>query len=551
MQAILALEDGRIFRGESHGAAVSAAGEVVFNTSLTGYQEIFTDPSYAGQIVVLTNPQIGNYGTNAADTEAQKPYIEGLVTREFSPVSSNWRSEQVADEYLERHGVPVISEIDTRALVRHLRTYGVDARRDFDDGDRAPKRWWRRPRPCRRWTACDLASVVIDQGNVRMGDREHRTANAVLGLMPEAPADDLHVVAYDYGIKHNILRMLTSEGCRVTVVPAQTPAEDVLALKPDGIFLSNGPGDPEPLHYAQENIRKLAGRKPIFGICLGHQLIGLALGGKTYKLKFGHHGGNHPVQQTDTRQDRDHRAQPQLRHRSGFAEAERGRSDAHRPERQHARRPAPSLAAALQRAVPSRGESRAARLALPLPRLPQDDGGVEAVNARSYCLLAVAAAVLPAAGHAGRASVGLRHRSALGLPDKAAMSYVSRCLGRRRRVPSSYIRAAAGMSRKICASSFSERQGNMEGIAMVWKLKDLPRAVYQWNHDGEFNRDVVACLDSSGKVIRSESQYTPGESEPDQRWIYMHTLTTAGHHGNLQGSAASQTGRDIPEDGRI
>ena len=297
MQAILALEDGRIFRGESHGAGGERAGEVVFNTSLTGYQEIFTDPSYAGQIVVLTNPQIGNYGTNAADAEAQKPYIEGLVTREFSPVSSNWRSEQVADEYLERHGVPVISEIDTRALVRHLRTYGV-MRGVISTNGGSQKRWWPRPRRNRGWT------VAISRAWYRPKKRTNGVANTqpipIPGLMPEAPAQNLHVVAYDYGIKHNILRMLTREGARVTVVPAQTSAEDVLALKPDGIFLSNGPGDPEPLHYAHENIRKLAGKKPIFGICLGHQLIGLALGGKSYKLKFGHHGGNHPVQQTDS-----------------------------------------------------------------------------------------------------------------------------------------------------------------------------------------------------------------------------------------------------------
>lgn len=296
MQAILALEDGRIFRGESHGAAGERAGEVVFNTSLTGYQEIFTDPSYAGQIVVLTNPQIGNYGTNAADNEARKPYIEGLVTREFSPVSSNWRSEQVADEYLERHGVPAISEIDTRSLVRHLRTYGVMrgviSTVRFNEEELVAT-----ARAVPRMDGTDLASVVSTRESYTW-DRE-RSGVLVPGI--DAPAEqNLHVVAYDYGIKHNILRMLDCEGCRVTVVPAQTCAEDVLALKPDGIFLSNGPGDPEPLRYAQENIRKLAGKKPIFGICLGHQLIGLALGGKSYKLKFGHHGGNHPVQHKET-----------------------------------------------------------------------------------------------------------------------------------------------------------------------------------------------------------------------------------------------------------
>ena len=297
MQAILALEDGRIFRGEGYGAKGECYGEVVFNTSLTGYQEIFTDPSYAGQIVVLTNPQIGNYGTNAADNEANKPYIEGLVTREFSPISSNWRSQQVADEYLERFNVPVISEIDTRALVRHLRNNGV-MRGVISSIETDPEILVQKARSIRKMDGTDLASVVTTKTRYEWEPEPDP-------LQPEEnatpmPRPDLHVVAYDYGIKRNILRMLSREGCRVTVVPAQTSAEDVLAMNPDGVFLSNGPGDPEPLGYAQETIRQLAGKKPIFGICLGHQLIGLALGGKTYKLKFGHHGGNHPVQQTET-----------------------------------------------------------------------------------------------------------------------------------------------------------------------------------------------------------------------------------------------------------
>ncbi|MBT9330742.1 glutamine-hydrolyzing carbamoyl-phosphate synthase small subunit [Paracidobacterium acidisoli] len=298
MQAILALEDGRIFRGEGHGAKGECYGEVVFNTSLTGYQEIFTDPSYAGQIVVLTNPQIGNYGTNAADNEANKPYIEGLVTREFSPISSNWRSQQVTDEYLERYQVPAISEIDTRALVRHLRTNGV-MRGVISSIESDPDALVKKARAIRRMDGTDLAKVVSTKARYEWED------DGVDPLRTDEPVEetarpDLHVVAYDFGIKHNILRMLSREGCRVTVVPAQTSAEDVLSLNPDGIFLSNGPGDPEPVTYAQENIRRLAGKKPIFGICLGHQLIGLALGGRTYKLKFGHHGGNHPVKNSVT-----------------------------------------------------------------------------------------------------------------------------------------------------------------------------------------------------------------------------------------------------------
>jgi carbamoyl-phosphate synthase small subunit len=298
MLAILALEDGRIFRGEGYGAKGECYGEVVFNTSLTGYQEIFTDPSYAGQIVVLTNPQIGNYGTNSADNEANKPYIEGLVTREFSPISSNWRSQQVADEYLERFNVPVISEIDTRALVRHLRTNGV-MRGVISSIETDPDVLVQKARSIRKMDGTDLASVVSTKARYEWEQDGPDPLDAEESTIAQ-PLPDLHVVAYDYGIKKNILRMLTDEGCRVTVVPAQTSAEDVLGLNPDGIFLSNGPGDPEPVTYAQENIRKLTGRKPIFGICLGHQLIGLALGGKTYKLKFGHHGGNHPVKQTQT-----------------------------------------------------------------------------------------------------------------------------------------------------------------------------------------------------------------------------------------------------------
>ncbi len=302
MQATLALEDGRIFEGRGYGAKAECYGEVVFNTSLSGYQEIFTDPSYAGQIVVLTNPQIGNYGTNNADNEASRPYIEGLVTREFSPISSNWRSQQVADEYLERYNIPVISEIDTRALVRHLRTHGV-MRGVISSVEHSPEKLIAKARSIRKMDGTDLASVVTTQVRYEWDIADPQNANddplATSSTEP-LPQANLHVVAYDFGMKRNILRMLAKEGCRVTVVPAQTSAEDVLSLNPDGVFLSNGPGDPEPVTYAHENIRRLMGKKPIFGICLGHQLIGLALGGKTYKMKFGHHGGNHPVQHTGT-----------------------------------------------------------------------------------------------------------------------------------------------------------------------------------------------------------------------------------------------------------
>jgi carbamoyl-phosphate synthase small subunit len=287
MMALLALEDGRVFRGKGYGATKDGLGEVVFNTSITGYQEIFTDPSYAGQIVCLTNPEIGNYGTNPEDEEARKPYIEGLVVREFSRVASNWRSNHDVADYLEKWGIPCIADIDTRALVRHLRDHGVKrgviSLTETDAG-----KLIERAKAIPQMVGLDLAKVVTTA-------KPYGWEKGPWNTEVEPPKH--HVVAYDFGIKHNILRMLTGECCKLTVVPAQTSADDVLALKPDGVFLSNGPGDPEPVTYAQKNIQGLMGRVPIFGICLGHQLIGLALGGKTYKLKFGHHGGNHPVKQ--------------------------------------------------------------------------------------------------------------------------------------------------------------------------------------------------------------------------------------------------------------
>ncbi|HEY2472118.1 MAG TPA: glutamine-hydrolyzing carbamoyl-phosphate synthase small subunit [Terracidiphilus sp.] len=299
MQAILALEDGRVFRGEGYGHPGECQGEVVFNTSLTGYQEIATDPSYAGQIVVLTNPQIGNYGTNEADNEAAKPYIEGLIVREFSAVSSNWRSERVTDEYMERYAVPVLAEIDTRALVRHLRMNGV-MRGVISTQEADADKLVQRARSIRKMDGTDLAKVVSTKSvyGFNAEDIRNQTGDPLLPECEEMPL--LHVVAYDFGIKQNILRMLTRESCNVTVVPAETSAADVMALKPDGVFLSNGPGDPEPVDYAVKSIRDMLGRVPVFGICLGHQLCGLALGGKTYKLKFGHHGGNHPVRNNTT-----------------------------------------------------------------------------------------------------------------------------------------------------------------------------------------------------------------------------------------------------------
>jgi carbamoyl-phosphate synthase small subunit len=290
--ALLALEDGTVFEGRSFGARQQRFGEVVFNTAITGYQEVFTDPSYTGQIVCLTNPQIGNYGANPGDCESARPYIEGLVVREFAELASNWRSEESADEFLGRHGIPVIAEVDTRKLVRKLRMGGV-MRGVIGSGDVKPEELIAAARRAPSMAGLDLATKV---STVERYDwNESVTACSPSERIGKQQPAEFNVVAYDYGIKRNILRRLTHQGCKVTVVPASTTAEDVLALKPDGVFLSNGPGDPEPLEFQASQVRKLIGKKPVFGICLGHQILGLAMGGKTFKLKFGHRGANHPV----------------------------------------------------------------------------------------------------------------------------------------------------------------------------------------------------------------------------------------------------------------
>ncbi len=297
MDAILALEDGRVFRGRGYGASGERFGEVVFNTSLSGYQEILTDPSYAGQIVILTYPHIGNYGVNPLDSESARPYAEGLVVRELCELASNWRSVEEASDFLAEYSLPVISHIDTRALVRHLRTHGskrgVLSTIDFDEAALIAK-----AKAVPSMVGLDLASRVTTLWRYQWTEPTRDIFAA--GKQTPGPAR-YHVVAYDYGIKQNILRRLVDVGCRVTVVPATMTAEDVLSLKPDGVFLSNGPGDPEPLEYAARAVRGFMGKVPVFGICLGHQIIGLALGGKTYKLKFGHHGGNQPVMNLETR----------------------------------------------------------------------------------------------------------------------------------------------------------------------------------------------------------------------------------------------------------
>lgn len=288
MKAILALEDGRTFEGRAFGHVGETAGEVVFNTSMSGYQEILTDPSYAGQIIVMTHPHIGNYGTNAEDEESRKPFLEGFVAREFSVTASNWRSQEKLDDYLRRHNIVAICEVDTRAIVRHIRTRGamrgVISSTDLNSTDLIA-----RANQARSMLGCDLASTVT------CSEAYHWLQGV------ESPGESrFRVVAYDFGIKRNILNNLTRAGCAVRVVPGHTSAEDVLDLRPDGVFLSNGPGDPEPLDYAVKNVAALLGRVPIFGICLGHQIMGLAFGAKTFKLKFGHRGGNQPVKNLRT-----------------------------------------------------------------------------------------------------------------------------------------------------------------------------------------------------------------------------------------------------------
>ena len=290
-KATLALEDGSVFEGTAFGAPAERSGEVVFNTSITGYQEIFTDPSYSGQIVVLTYPQIGNYGASGEDNESTRPHIEGLIVREFSPIASNWRASESADQFLNTHGVPVGANMDTRKLVRHLRSRGV-MRGVLSNIGTPAEALIEKARNIPSMTGLDLASRVSTSTSYEWD--QPVTACSPSERLHEAE-QAYNVVAYDFGIKRNILRRLVQTGCKVTVVPARTTAEDVLAMKPDGVFLSNGPGDPEPLEFQTVQVRKLIGKTPVFGICLGHQVMGLAMGGKTYKLKFGHRGGNHPV----------------------------------------------------------------------------------------------------------------------------------------------------------------------------------------------------------------------------------------------------------------
>lgn len=298
IEAHLVLEDGTVFRGQSFGAAGEKTGEIVFNTALTGYQEILTDPSYKGQIVTMTYPLIGNYGVNEEDIESPIPQVEAFIVRENSAIASNHRQTKTLSNYLKENGIVGIEGVDTRALTKKLRTQGA-LKGIISTIDLDKKSLIARAKACPGVEGIDLVKVVTCKEPYVWNETNYAKAQTS-NLKPQA--SKYNVAAYDYGIKFNILRYLQSVGCRITVYPAQYPAEDILKTNPDGIFLSNGPADPAAVTYAIDNIKKLIGKKPIFGICLGNQLLSLAFGGKTYKLKFGHHGGNQPVMDLKTRQ---------------------------------------------------------------------------------------------------------------------------------------------------------------------------------------------------------------------------------------------------------
>jgi len=316
MKAILALEDGTIFEGEHFGATGESVGEVVFNTSMTGYQEILTDPSYKGQIVTMTYPLIGNYGCNAEDFESSGPKVEGFVVREYSAYYSNWRANWRLSDFLEKHYIMGIQGVDTRALTKRLRISGV-MNGVLSTTDLNPESLVEKAKAFPGLKGLDMVKHVTCQSsypwrnvepitafppsNNNRKDKDDLQLTFDFDSLNNSPAEhQFRVVAMDFGVKLNILRLLHGYGCDVTVVPAKTSADEILALNPDGIFLSNGPGDPEGVPYAIETVRRLIGMKPIFGICLGHQILGLAFGGSTYKLKFGHRGANQPVKDLAT-----------------------------------------------------------------------------------------------------------------------------------------------------------------------------------------------------------------------------------------------------------
>ena len=298
MEAILALEDGTWFRGAAAGAEGEARGEVVFNTSMTGYQEVLTDPSYSGQIVTMTCPEIGNYGVSMEDVESRTPQVAGFIIRDESPMASNWRSEMTLRDYLVENKIVAISDIDTRALTRQLRSGGVMRGVIATGSQLDPQALVERARSIPKMEGSDLVRGVTPSAAYDWAEEDPTE----FGVTPDRlPKKRITIAAYDFGMKRNILRRLSAHGCDVRVYPATTPATELLGTNPDGIFLSNGPGDPAPLTYAIDNAKALvASDVPVFGICLGHQILGLAMGGNTFKLKFGHRGANHPVKQLTT-----------------------------------------------------------------------------------------------------------------------------------------------------------------------------------------------------------------------------------------------------------
>ena len=297
-EAILALEDGTWFRGQAAGAEGVAGGEVVFNTSMTGYQEVLTDPSYSGQIVTMTCPEIGNYGVSARDGESRAPHVAGFIVREQSPVASNWRSEGTLRDYLVANGIVAISDIDTRALTRKLRSGGVMRGVVVTGSDLDPQALVARAQALPKMEGSDLVRDVTTGAAFDWPGEDPGEFGIAAGRLATRR---LKIAAYDFGMKRNILRRLSAHGCDVRVFPATAPASELLATGPDGVFLSNGPGDPAVLTYAIDNSKALvASGVPVFGICLGHQILGLAMGGSTFKLKFGHRGGNHPVKKLET-----------------------------------------------------------------------------------------------------------------------------------------------------------------------------------------------------------------------------------------------------------
>jgi carbamoyl-phosphate synthase small subunit len=305
LPGILALEDGSVFRGEGFGAEKTVVGEAVFNTSMTGYQEILTDPSYYGQIITMTASQIGNYGINTVDVESDGPKVRGFVLRELSPIASNWRSEMTLDAYLSEHGVPGITGVDTRAITKKLRLAGA-MKACISTEAISDKEAVRRAREWEGLVGRDFVKEVSTPAKFQWDseaetNRLFRVPGTILEPLDRFRGRErLRIAALDFGAKLSIYRNLSRHGFDITVLPADTSAEEIEALQPDGVFLSNGPGDPEPVKYAQETVRTLVGKFPLFGICLGHQILSLALGVKTYKLKFGHRGGNQPVKNIET-----------------------------------------------------------------------------------------------------------------------------------------------------------------------------------------------------------------------------------------------------------